>query len=66
MALLKSEIREDLRSGPCEKCGERISEDNDHILSFYRGSFIILHEECADFMEHATKGPRAKGSKSRA
>lgn len=60
--ILKSDIREDLQSGPCEKCGEHIYKEQDHVLTFYRGRFIILHEECADFIDHATKGPRKAAS----
>jgi hypothetical protein len=47
-----------IRSFQCEKCSEPIDDGVDSILSFCGGSFIRLHEECADYMEHATKGPR--------
>lgn len=58
MSVTKSELRPALRSGPCEKCGEHIAESENHILTFHGGKFVIIHEDCADFMDHATKGPR--------
>lgn len=63
MTMLKSEVREDLRSGPCESCGEHIPEDDDLFLTFYRGSFIILHNECAgNFIETGQKSKRPERS----
>ena len=58
MPILREELRQDIKEKPCEKCGEPIDEKEDSILSFYHGSFIQLHEECAAFMQHAQKGPR--------
>lgn len=55
MALMKSEVREELRSGPCEKCGGHIAERENHVLTFYKGAFIILHSGCQDFLEHGRK-----------
>jgi len=46
MVLLKSEVRENLRCGPCEYCGEHIGEGTNHVLTFFRGSFVILHPDC--------------------
>jgi hypothetical protein len=58
MAIARSEVRKDILGRPCEKCGELIPQDTDCILSFFRGSFIVLHEDCADFINTAQKGPR--------
>lgn len=58
MSLLRENIRPDLQSGLCEKCGEHIPGTEDYTLTFYAGCFIILHDECSDFIRHATKGPR--------
>ena len=52
MTLARSEIRKDILERLCEKCGKQISEDVNFILSFYRGSFIVLHDECKDFIEN--------------
>jgi len=51
-------LPERIRCRPCEKCGEAITDEEESILTFTGGSFVRLHEECADFMDHATKGPR--------
>lgn len=56
--LNRSQVRPEIIAQGYEKCGEPIADDADFILSFYRGRFIVLHEECADFMDHANKGPR--------
>jgi len=47
-----------IRNLPCEKCGEAIPDDVESVLTFTGGNFVRLHEECADYMDHATKGPR--------
>jgi hypothetical protein len=57
MAIQRSEIRPEILARPCEKCGEAIG-DVDCVITFYRGEFILLHQECADFIDHATRGPR--------
>lgn len=60
----RNEIREDILARPCERCGEAVEEsdyasDNEPVLTFYRGSFILLHGECARlFIDTAEKGPR--------
>jgi len=51
-------VRKDILERACEKCNELVAEDEDCWVSFYRGQFVILHKECGDFMEHATKGLR--------
>lgn len=51
------EIRADIKARPCEKCGESIPPEG-FILTFYRGQFIVLHNECNDFIDSETKGPR--------
>lgn len=56
--LTRSQVRPEIIAQGCEKCGEPIADDADFVLTFYRGRFIVLHEECADFIDHATKGPR--------
>ena len=63
MALLKSEVRSSLRSGPCEFCGKHIAEEENHFLTFFRGAFVILHEgECADiFMLTGQRQSTAEG-----
>lgn len=58
--MLRSEIRKVILERPCEKCGETIPSDVDCILTFFRGSFIMLHDECRDFIKTAQKGPRIK------
>ncbi len=58
-----NKIRDDIKQQPCEKCGERVKEptgDSEVVLTFFRGRFILLHQECADFIDHATKGKRQK------
>ena len=61
MGILKSEVREDLQSGVCESCGEHIPKEGSHVLSFYRGSFIILHNECAEeFIKTGVERKRPK------
>jgi hypothetical protein len=56
----KSKIRKDILERVCERCGEPIPDDDDFILTFFRGQFIVLHEECAEFIDNAQKGPRGK------
>lgn len=63
MTILKSQINPAIIAQGCEKCGEPIDDKIDFVLTFYRGQFIVLHEECADFIDTATKGPRVKESK---
>jgi hypothetical protein len=58
--ITKDQIREDLRSGPCAQCGEMIALEENMIVTFHRGKFIILHTECAGFIDHAEKCPRGK------
>lgn len=64
MPIDRSKIRQDILDRPCERCDEVISEDdyaseNEPIISFFRGSFIMLHNECAQiFVGTAQKGPR--------
>jgi hypothetical protein len=60
--ILKSEIRPEILAQGCAKCGGAILEEEDCVLTFFKGSFIVLHEDCADFMRHATPGPRIKPS----
>lgn len=60
--LLKEEVRENLRSGPCASCGKHISQNENHTLTFCRGKFVILHMECAGhFLEYGTSAPPRKG-----
>lgn len=56
--LTRSQVRPEIIAQGCEKCSEPIPDDADFVLTFYRGAFIVLHQECADFIDHATKGPR--------
>ncbi len=59
MPIKKSDISPDILARPCERCGEAIDTDDEPILTFYRGSFIMLHDECAkEFIDTACKGPR--------
>ena len=65
MPIEKDKIRKDIIERPCECCGEAIdesdyaSEDTSPVLTFFRGSFIMLHSECARmFIDTAQKGPR--------
>lgn len=44
--ILRKELREDISSRLCGHCGQSIPEDEDCILSFYRGEFILLHKNC--------------------
>ena len=61
MVILKDNIRPDILARPCERCGESIDVDAEPIVTFYRGSFIMLHDECAkEFIATAEKGPRGK------
>ena len=52
--MLKSEIRPEILAKPCAKCGQAIPEDEDSILTFFRGEFIRLHEGCKEFLETGT------------
>ena len=58
MTILREGVRQDILDRPCEKCGEQIDDAIDCILSFYRGSFILLHNECSDFIDTGQKGQR--------
>ena len=58
MAISRDDVRKDILERPCEKCGESVSEETNCLLTFFRGSFVILHKECADFIPTAQKGPR--------
>ena len=51
----KNEVRQDILDRPCEKCGKGYAEDEDRILTFYRGEFITLHEGCSDFIDNPMK-----------
>ena len=58
----RSEIRNEILEQHCESCGEPLDAEADFVLTFYRGRFIVLHEECAArFIETAepTRRPRA-------
>jgi len=50
MTIKNEDVREDIKTRVCEKCGEPLEDGKDYILSFYRGSFIVLHEACEDFL----------------
>ncbi len=41
---------------PCKECGKQFSENEERVMSFYRGEFIFLHENCTDFIQRG--GPR--------
>ena len=61
MPIDKDKIRKDIIERGCERCGEPMPEEDDFVLTFFRGQFIVLHEECAeDYMNYARKGPRGK------
>lgn len=64
MAIDRSSIRKDILERPCEKCDEPLAFDKDFVLTFFRGRFIVLHEECADFIDTAKKGPRNSRSRN--
>ena len=55
MAILRENIRQDILDKPCECCGAPILSDEDSILTFFRGSFIMLHEKCSDFLKTGQK-----------
>lgn len=52
-----ADVAPQIKKRPCESCGEKIDPDN-FVLTFYRGEFITLHNECDDFIYTATKKPR--------
>lgn len=52
------QVADRIKTRSCEKCGEPLDDGKDYILTFFRGSFIVLHEECGDFIDTAKKGPR--------
>lgn len=57
--LTRDQIRPDILARPCEKCSEPLEpEPSPFVLTFFRGSFIVLHDECSDFIQTATPGPR--------
>ena len=58
MPIARSEVHPSIIAQGCEKCGEPIENNSDFVLTFYHGKFIVLHEECADFIDSAKKGPR--------
>lgn len=60
--MARKDVRADIIAQGCEKCGEPLPDEGEFVLTFYRGRFIVLHTECGDFINHATKGPRAKQS----
>lgn len=57
--MLKSELRQDIIDQGCEKCGEPMDADV-FTLTFCKGRFIVLHEECIDYIVHTRKGKRSK------
>ncbi len=61
MLIARDKVRPDILARPCEKCDEPLEDDRDFILTFFRGEFIVLHEECAGFIDDARKGKRANG-----
>jgi hypothetical protein len=48
MAIHKEDLREDLQSGACKECGGPISKDEECMISFYRGEFVLFHNGCFD------------------
>ena len=61
--ILKRELRREIIERGCAKCSESVDEDESFILTFCRGEFIVLHNECADFMMDATKGRRSQAKR---
>ena len=46
MTIGRDEIRQDLLDAPCKGCRHRIHEKDKMSLSFYRGAFVVFHEDC--------------------
>jgi hypothetical protein len=55
--LHRSEVRPEILAKPCAECGKPIGEKEDCVVTFYRGEFIVLHEECTEFIKRG--GPKA-------
>ena len=53
MTLSRTQVREEILSKPCEKCGKKIPKNYDCVLSFYRGNFVVFHIKC---WEETVKG----------
>jgi hypothetical protein len=58
MPILKSQVRPEIIARGCAKCGQPIDDNENCVLTFYRGTFIVLHEECSDFIQRPTQGSR--------
>lgn len=56
--LKREDIRPEIIAQGCEKCSGAIGDAGDFVLTFYRGRFIVLHNDCSDFIDHANRGPR--------
>jgi hypothetical protein len=56
--ILKKDVRPEILQQPCESCGERLDPSADCMLSFYRGRFIVVHNECSEFLSTATRALR--------
>ena len=48
MPIVRDEIRQELLDAPCKECEHRIHEKDQLIISFYRGEFVVFHEDCFD------------------
>lgn len=55
-----SDVSDEVKKQPCEKCGEPLDEGKDFVLTYSRGKFVALHEECSDYLETGKKGKRNK------
>lgn len=57
----RSEVRKEILEQPCESCSEPLDADKDFVLTFCRGRFIVLHQECAaQFIQTAERRRRPK------
>ena len=58
MPILRKDVRPGILAQPCEECKQPIPENHEPILTFYRGRFIILHDngECTKFIDRG--GPK--------
>ena len=54
MGLARSQIRADILEKPCPECRQLVPEDGTGVLTFYRGEFLFLHEDC--FTEFYKRG----------
>lgn len=61
--IIRDKVDPAILAQPCAKCGEKIEKDAACLLTFHNGAFVVLHPECGDFIDHATKGARKPSRK---